>query len=174
MAQGQLDLDRPGEQHVVELVVLEHGDDAARPRGPLHPPQGVHRIGQAVQALGAPDQVEGFLGDRQVPQVGPGERHAIGQLALGDLPPRQLEERRREVDGQHASVLAQAIGQPVRIDAVAAGQVQHAIARAQRQAVDQRAQLALEGAVIGQERRGIAGQLGGSETRSDTSMLPWT
>ena len=78
-------------QDVVELVVLEHGDDAPRPRGPLHPAQGVHGVGQAVEALGAPDQVKGFLGDRRVPQIGHRERHAIGELARRDLPLRQLQ-----------------------------------------------------------------------------------
>lgn len=63
----QLDLDRPGEQDLVERVVFQDGDEAARPR---HPGQSRDRLGEPEQALGAPDRVEGPFGKREVPDRG--------------------------------------------------------------------------------------------------------
>jgi hypothetical protein len=54
---------------MVELIVLEYAHVPARPHGPAHPPQGIDGVGQAVQALRAPDQVETIWGQRQVPQI---------------------------------------------------------------------------------------------------------
>ena len=54
----QFDLDRPRKEHVMELIVLEHPHVAAGPYNLGHPPQCVDWIRKAIQALGAPDQVE--------------------------------------------------------------------------------------------------------------------
>ena len=62
-------------------------------------------------------------------------------------------------NGQDAPGFPDPLGQPSRIDAIAASQVEHPVARLHRQIGHGPAQLLGEGAVIGHQSRGIAGQL---------------
>ncbi len=65
----QFDLDRPRKENVMELIVLEHPHVAAGPYNLGHPPQCVDWIRKAIQALGAPDQVETAGRQRQALDV---------------------------------------------------------------------------------------------------------
>ena len=49
----------------MESVVLEHRDDATRPKHPSHVADGNDRIGEGVEALGTPHEVERVVSKRQ-------------------------------------------------------------------------------------------------------------
>src|SRR5947209_7844325 len=76
-AHGQLELDRPGEQDLVERVVLEDRDDSSRSNDAPHPAERLDRVAEAVQALGAPGEIEGAVGEGQAREVGPRETSRV-------------------------------------------------------------------------------------------------
>ena len=129
-AHGDFELDRPGQEPVMEAVVLEDRDRAARAEGAREIADGVERLRKAVEAVGAEDEVEGVVVERARADLGVDESDAIGGARLGDSSARERQHRGVAIDADDRAPRADPLREPRQVGPVAAGHVEDARARA--------------------------------------------
>ena len=145
--QRELERYGPRQDDVVQGVVLEHGHLAPGSEHPSHARHGRDGVRQGVEALGAPDQVEGAVWKRQ--QVELGAHQPAPGLARPPGPDRPacVEIGQAGVGAHDQAARPKPLCHALRVEPVAARKVEHAHAAAERQARHDGSQLALEGAV---------------------------
>ncbi len=144
----------------MEAVVFEDSNLPTPPHEPLQLAEHRDRIGQAVEAVRAPHEVERLVGERQARHLGEHEVDAFGKAGLGDAFARGLEVRDAPVGTDHLPSGPGAIGQPRQVRAVSARRVEDASAERDGQSFDDAAKWHRARTVKRGQGRRIRGQGG--------------